>query len=503
MTMKQTICSVGDAILLEGFPDGYDITPVKNIVEKADVRLFNLENVLSDRAIYGSTYCGGTWLLAKEDTLDSTLRFGFNGCSFANNHTMDFSYDGLFDTMAASPKIAKQLHLPFQSGSSRVLKAMNRHSEALKEWNSLLLADSTDAKVLAELGECYRSMNRSDQAVICYGKALKLQPENKFFRQQHIRSLLSIESYEAARNAAHAWLERDSVSATGYKFLGEAYQGLAKETPDMLTNAFFAYNAAYRRDSLDGHTVAQIAALFNDNKQWADAVSVTETYRQSDKKNMDVNRQNAKAYCMMKNYAKAVERYEELKASGDKSFATLYYLGISYYGKEWYHEAQKNLLVAQKLRPSTPADVNLLYYLAKASSHTLNQQEGVAYMKKAIELTEPTDSVMAHLYEGLVECYGRWYKADPYEKIEVMKKTYTLNKKYTLFFKIAEVYHKQKDYANAIHYYEKYMSMVPEDKKRALDETGKPIAGWTSLYEIAEKKIKQIKEESFFRNGIK
>ena len=346
-------------------------------------------------------------------------------------------------------------------------------------------------------------MNRSDQAVICYGKALKLQPENKFFRQQHIRSLLSIESYEAARNGAHAWLERDSVSATGYKFLGEAYQGLAKETPDMLTNAFFAYNAAYRRDSLDGHTVAQIAALFNDNKQWADAVSVTETYRQSDKKNMDVNRQNAKAYCMMKNYAKAVERYEELKASGDKSFATLYYLGISYYGKEWYHEAQKNLLVAQKLRPSTPADVNLLYYLAKASSHTLNQQEGVAYMKKAIELTEPTDSVMAHLYEGLVECYGRWYKADPYEKIEVMKKTYTLNKKYTLFFKIAEVYHKQKDYANAIHYYEKYMSMVPEDKKRALDETGKPIAGWTSLYEIAEKKIKQIKEESFFRNGIK
>lgn len=386
---------------------------------------------------------------------------------------------------------------------ARALKAMNRHSEALKEWNSLLLPDSTDAKILAELGECYRSMNKNKQAVLCYEKALNLRPENKFFRQQHIRSLMATENYEAARNAAHAWLERDTLSATGYKFLGDAYQGLAKEEPAMLVNAFTAYNAAYRRDSLDGYTVAQIAYLFNTNEQWIDAVNVTEIFRRTDSKNMDVNRQNAKAYCMMKNYAKGVDRYEALKASGDKSFTTLYYLGISYYGMEWYHEAEKNLLAAQKLRPSAPADVNLLYYLAKACSHTSNQQEGVDFMKEAIELTEPTDSVMARLYEGLVECYGRWYKADPYEKIEVMKKTYTLNKKYTLFFKIAEVYEKQKDYANAIHYYEKYMSMVPKDKQMALDDNGKPMPGWTSLYQIAERKIKLIKEENFFRNGIK
>ncbi len=45
---------------------------------------------------------------------------------FMTSHPKDASQK-LFDTMAASPKIAKQLHLPFQSGSSRVLKAMNRH----------------------------------------------------------------------------------------------------------------------------------------------------------------------------------------------------------------------------------------------------------------------------------------------------------------------------------------------------------------------------------------
>ena len=45
---------------------------------------------------------------------------------FMTSHPRDASRK-LFDTMAATPKIAKQLHLPFQSGSSRILKAMNRH----------------------------------------------------------------------------------------------------------------------------------------------------------------------------------------------------------------------------------------------------------------------------------------------------------------------------------------------------------------------------------------
>ena len=50
---------------------------------------------------------------------------------FMTSHPRDASRK-LFDTMAANPKIAKQLHLPFQSGSSRVLKAMNRHYDREK-----------------------------------------------------------------------------------------------------------------------------------------------------------------------------------------------------------------------------------------------------------------------------------------------------------------------------------------------------------------------------------
>ena len=60
---------------------------------------------------------------------------------FMTSHPRDASKK-LFDTMAASPKIAKQLHLPFQSGSSRVLKAMNRHYDRAKYLETVRYAKS-------------------------------------------------------------------------------------------------------------------------------------------------------------------------------------------------------------------------------------------------------------------------------------------------------------------------------------------------------------------------
>jgi tRNA-2-methylthio-N6-dimethylallyladenosine synthase len=50
---------------------------------------------------------------------------GIERIRFISSHPKDFS-DELIDVMAKSEHICKQLHLPFQSGSDNVLKAMNR-----------------------------------------------------------------------------------------------------------------------------------------------------------------------------------------------------------------------------------------------------------------------------------------------------------------------------------------------------------------------------------------
>ena len=44
---------------------------------------------------------------------------------FMSSHPKDAT-NRLFDVMANCPHVAKQLHLPFQSGNDRVLKEMNR-----------------------------------------------------------------------------------------------------------------------------------------------------------------------------------------------------------------------------------------------------------------------------------------------------------------------------------------------------------------------------------------
>ncbi len=60
---------------------------------------------------------------------------------FMTSHPRDAGKK-LFDTMASHDKIAKQLHLPFQSGSSRVLAAMNRHYDREKYLEAVRYARS-------------------------------------------------------------------------------------------------------------------------------------------------------------------------------------------------------------------------------------------------------------------------------------------------------------------------------------------------------------------------
>ena len=98
---------------------------------------------------------------------------------------------------------------------------------------------------------------------IRYGKSLELYPDNHFFRQQHVRTLLAAENYEAAHDAAYAWVVKDSLSAMGYKYLGMACEGLASNDQTLFSRMSYSYHKAYLLNPHDGQTVAHLAAIYN------------------------------------------------------------------------------------------------------------------------------------------------------------------------------------------------------------------------------------------------
>lgn len=100
--MKTKICITGDSILMTPMPAAYDGgAAIREYIGQADVRINNMEMVLSNFDQFASTFCGGVWLTAPPDVLDDVMRYGFNCFGFANNHTMDYSYGGLKSTLDA------------------------------------------------------------------------------------------------------------------------------------------------------------------------------------------------------------------------------------------------------------------------------------------------------------------------------------------------------------------------------------------------------------------
>lgn len=115
--MSFSMVGAGDAMLLDKFPEGYRIEEIRRFVTDADVGFVNLEMTLTRGGIFASTFCGGQWIQSEPENLPELERYGFNLYACANNHSMDFSYDGVLGQI----KLLKERHLPY-AGIGRDLK---------------------------------------------------------------------------------------------------------------------------------------------------------------------------------------------------------------------------------------------------------------------------------------------------------------------------------------------------------------------------------------------
>ena len=95
-TKSISIAAGGDILITRRIPaENPGIKPIREFMERAHVRLANLETTITDGSCFPSAYSGGTWLTSSRGCLEDLHLYGFDMLALANNHSMDYSYEGL------------------------------------------------------------------------------------------------------------------------------------------------------------------------------------------------------------------------------------------------------------------------------------------------------------------------------------------------------------------------------------------------------------------------
>ncbi|MBR2896684.1 MAG: CapA family protein [Oscillospiraceae bacterium] len=115
--------ATGDTIVTCPYTKNYEgYRELVDFIRSADVRMNNMECPLSTGPSRVSAFSGRPWMRGEPTLLDDIAEFGFNCYSFANNHSLDYFYDGLLSTLSAF----EERGLPY-AGAGRSLTEATRH----------------------------------------------------------------------------------------------------------------------------------------------------------------------------------------------------------------------------------------------------------------------------------------------------------------------------------------------------------------------------------------
>lgn len=381
----------------------------------------------------------------------------------------------------------------------KALKSLSRNTEALATFRQIISKDTLNQRAFIEAAECCRQIANYLDALKYYRKAIDINPDNKYARIQYIGLLCKLQQYEEAFGESSVLAETDS-SAVVLHLQAQSLEGRT----GFIDAALGCYHVIQDKYPDDYLAAAKLGQIYNAMQFYEYAIEATEKYREKDTTNIVVNRLNAQAYCLSGNYPIAISRYEYLVGQRDSSFQTYYYLGVSYYATEKYYEAHDMLEIARKYDPE---NINLLYYLGRASSKTSWRKKGIEYLETAIDLSLPKDTAMIRLYKGLQDCYD--LGGEPLKAIQAAKEQYKYDRaNHKLLYDISRKYLLKKDFRNAAHYLEAFLKTRPQnstEKAVEMNEKGEVEVHMEYYYRSAAESLEmikqEIKKENFFKKG--
>ncbi|MEN6566524.1 MAG: CapA family protein [Veillonellales bacterium] len=99
MTQPMTFVATGDSFITRRLPGKTAwVKELTELLASAEARFTNLEVTTHDYEGTPGAVSGGTWGIASPHVLKDIKQLGFNLVNWANNHTLDYSFDGLMAT---------------------------------------------------------------------------------------------------------------------------------------------------------------------------------------------------------------------------------------------------------------------------------------------------------------------------------------------------------------------------------------------------------------------
>jgi len=222
---RLSVTGTGDSLFVARFPEEYhqSMREVADFIRACDIRLTNLETNLSDFEYFANAYSGGTWLNTRREYLTELLRYGFQFFGNANNHAMDYGFNGLLSTIDTLDKYGVA-----HAGTGRSLEEAARPA--------ILEAQGQKVAVFA-VDASFENASRAGRAT----HDLKARPGVNYLRHDTVYKISEEELAQLKAIAAktHINQQREQSIATGFLppdpegvfFLGKQKYTTRPETP--------------------------------------------------------------------------------------------------------------------------------------------------------------------------------------------------------------------------------------------------------------------------------
>lgn len=367
---------------------------------------------------------------------------------------------------------AQTTHRDSVLAQARILKQQYRFDAAAESLASLMEPGRMDTEVMGELADCHFQAGYSEDAASLYGILMQLDPDNLGYRMRYLTLSYRAKAYPETVNAGKELLQKDSL-LPAVSLVGDAFAQM-----NMLDSALSYYSSALRRNpARESYAVKTVDVLLR-QKNYPKAKEVAESFLENDPTSIPVRQLQGMAYLLTEDYKKSADIFDALTKDGDDSYATHYYLGISYREINIYLLARQELLAAwQKDSSSVALALDIAGEYLRVTS-----REAIGWYEKALEMLALPVNQLYNSYKGEGDSYfGReqWKNAiTAYRKAQTFKPDYI-----NTWPRVAYALERTGDKKNALDWYQRYLKAAKSDD--------------TFWYNYATQAVKDLKAELF------